>query len=131
MLSQSLWAALGPLVVHARQQLLHALDAHAYATFFDAVFALFFGVLAATLWCCCLRSAQDVTLALLKIFTFVALGAVATNVALHIVSIAAHENEHVSALVGTALSAVYSQGEALRAVWPPPPPPQAAPDARP
>lgn len=119
MLSQSVWAALGPLVVHARAQVLHLLDAHAYSLVFDAVFALFFGLLAATLWCCCLRSAQDVTLALLKIFAYVALGAVATNVSLHIVSISAHENEQVSAALNSTMASLYNQLQTLRVFWPP------------
>jgi hypothetical protein len=113
MLSQSLWSALGPLVVHARLQLLHLLDAHAYSLVFDVAFAVFFAALSATLWCCCLRSAQDVTLALLKIFAYVAIGAVATNVALHLVSIAAHEHEQVGAAINATAAFARHQVRAL------------------
>lgn len=117
MLSQSVWAALGPFVVHARTQLLHVLDAHAYSLIFDGIFALFFGLLAATLWCCCLRSAQDVTLALLKIFAYVALGAVASNIALHIVSISAHENRQVSAALNSTMTSLAAHLQTLHGFW--------------
>jgi len=102
---RSLWAALGPLVMRARLELLELLEAHDQALAIDCFFALLFGAAAAALWCCCLRSAQDVTLALLKILAFVVLGAVATNVALLIVNIAAHEHEHVGLLLNTTMEA--------------------------